>query len=156
MLTQLSRQGQHQAQATGGQGVAECQRTTLDVQTRRVQLQLLRHCQDLGGLGFVDFKAVDPIQAQAAALQQQANRRCRTDAHELWRHPDHRAGPQQGQRCIPTGRSAPDQGRRRAIDHRTTVAGGLHPAFVHGAQPGQRRDVSGPWVAVFTHRVDAA
>ncbi|MNG26677.1 hypothetical protein D3C84_1116960 [compost metagenome] len=96
MLAQLAGQGQYQAQTTGSQRVTEGQRTALNVETGAVQRQFLSHGEDLGGLGFVDFKPVDLIQAQAAALRQQTNRRCRTDPHELRRHPHHRAGPQQG------------------------------------------------------------
>lgn len=99
-----------------------------------VQFQRLCHRQNLSSLRFIDFQPTDIAQRQPAALQQQADRRCWADAHELWRDTRYRAGQQMRQHRSRRLRSAAHQGCSGTIDDRTAVACGLHPISVNGAQ----------------------
>ena len=81
-----------------------------------------------------------------AALEQQADRRRRTDAHDLRRHADGRRGNQARQRLaapVAFHRARGHQRGHRRIGQRRAVAAGLHAVLEHRAQLGQhlgRRD----------------
>ncbi|MCY1301586.1 hypothetical protein D9M70_512070 [compost metagenome] len=110
--------------------MAEGDGAAVAVQALRVQFQLTLNGEYLGALGFVDFQAVDVVQGQACAFQQQADGRGRTDTHDLRGHAHHGAGTQQRQ-----GRSEfagiADQRGGGAVHQCAAVASGLHRAGCH-------------------------
>ncbi|MNP32934.1 hypothetical protein D3C76_1261400 [compost metagenome] len=138
LLAQLPRQGHYQTQAGGGQWMPQRDRTTTAVKPLAIQLQRLSHCKHLSALRLVDFEQGDIVLGQAAALQQQLDRRHRADPHELRRHTDHRSRQQVRQYRTRTHRGSADQCGRCAVHHRTAVAGGLHAISMNRLQPGQR------------------
>lgn len=80
-VAQLPSQGMHQAQAGGGQGVTKGDGAAMNVELVHFELQRLGYCQNLSRLCLVDLEAIDLLQAQATALKQQLDGRCRPDAH---------------------------------------------------------------------------
>lgn len=62
-------QGHQNARTRSTDGMAERNRTTMHVHTRRIERQLLDDGQGLRGKGFVDFPKIDVVLRPAGFLQ---------------------------------------------------------------------------------------
>src|SRR5450755_3888619 len=137
---------------TDGDGAA------IDVELGLVEAEFARASQHLSAEGLVNFDAVDLTERQPSALQQRADRWRRTDAHDLGRATHRDRADQLRQRRFAGARqprAADHDRRRRAVDHRRTIAAGLHAAE-RGADLGERLQTRWARMAVLRRRVDLA
>src|SRR5437762_3118869 len=102
-LLQLEQQRIDEARAGGAEGMAEADGAAVHVHLLAIEAQLLLDRQVLACERLVDLEEIELVELHAHALERLADRRRRTEAHDVGIHADRGVGAHESERLLAGG-----------------------------------------------------